>query len=434
MFKYILLILIVFALIFFMKPVVTEKIQPIMMGNKYTTINVRGNKNQNELKDEMSERNRIITKVIEWQKPKLIKAGNPIVGLVEGFFQIKSWNYYKNIFISDDGRVIDYQRGSVTTSEGQAYAMRRAVMMKDKKTFDKSYNWVKNNLQHKNDKLFAWLWGPKEIGTGGEIKYKVIDQNGATDADIEIAIALVLASKIWQQESYMEDALAIINDIWNKETIVIKGERILVAGFNQKMDKYVEVNPSYFMPIGFRIFAEVDEKHNWQLLVNSSYNLVNLCIANIKSGLPPDSFYMNKATGQIILIEGKSDFSYDAVRVFYLFYVDYLLTEDSRAEKLLSKSKFFIDRWKLDGVFYTNYKQNGEPKDYNEALGSIALLLPVIKHYDKHVASDIYRKKILMNYHFEGYWGDPLDYYAQNLVWFGVWLYQNDKNVRVYKY
>lgn len=433
MFKYILFILIVIGLIFFMNPVVTEKIQPIM-GNKYTTANKQGNKNQNELKKEMSERNRIITKVIEWQKPKLIKEGNPIVGLVEGFFEIKSWNYYKKIFISDDGRVIDYQRGSVTTSEGQAYAMRRALMMQDKKTFDKSYNWVKNNLQHKNDKLFAWLWGPKEIGTGGEIKYKVIDQNGATDADVEIAIALVLASKIWQQESYMKDALAIINDIWKKETIVIKGERILASGFNQKMDKYVEVNPSYFMPMGFRIFAEVDEQHNWQLLVNSSYRLVNLCIDNIKSGLPPDSFYIDKLTGQIILVDGKSDFSYDAIRVFYRFYVDYLLTGDSRAEKILSKAKFFVDRWKRYGVFYTNYKQNGEPKDYNEAIGSIALLLPVIKHYDKHVAADIYRKKILMNYHFEGYWGDPLNYYAQNLVWFGVWLYQNDKNVRVYQY
>lgn len=433
MFKYILLILIVIALIFFMKPVVTEKIQP-SMDNKYTTTNVRVNKNQNELKNEMSERNRIITKVIEWQKPRLIKEGNPIVGLIEGFFEIKSWNYYKNIFISDDGRVIDYQRGSVTTSEGQAYAMRRALMMRDKETFDKSYNWVKNNLQHKYDKLFAWLWGPKEIGIGGEIKNKIIDQNGATDADVEIAIALVLASKVWQQESYMNDALAIINDIWNKETIVIKGERVLVAGLNQKMDKYVEVNPSYFMPLGFRIFAEVDEKHNWQLLVNSSYRLVNLCIDNIKSGLPPDSFYINKVTGQIILVDGKSDFSYDAVRVFYRFYIDYLLTEDSRAEKLLSKSKFFIDRWKRYGIFYTNYKQNGEPKDYNEAIGSIALLLPVIKHYDKHVASNIYRRRILANYHFEGYWGDPLDYYAQNLVWFGVWLYQSDKNVRVYKY
>lgn len=430
MFKYILLILIVFVLIFFMKHVVIQKIQPVIMDNRFTTTDVKGNKNQNELKNEMAEKDQVLTKVIAWQKHKLIKERNPIVGLVEGFFEIKSWNYYKKIFINADGRVVDYQRGSITTSEGQAYAMRRSIMMNDKKTFDKTYDWAKNNLQHKNDKLFAWLWGLKKIGEGGWI----VDQNGATDADVEIAAALILASKIWQQESYMKDALAIINDIWDKETIVIKDERILVAGVNQKMGKHIEVNPSSFMPADFRIFSEVDEKHNWQELVNSSYRLTNLCIDNIESGLPPDFFYIDKSTGAIILVEGKSDFSYDAVRVFYRFYIDYFLTKDSRAEKLLSKSKFFIDRWNRDGKFYTNYDQSGEVKDYNEALGSIALLLPVIKHYDKKAAANIYRRKILANYHFEGYWGDPLDYYAQNLVWFGFWLYQSDHNVMSYKY
>lgn len=430
MYKYILTILILLLIFVLLNPVVTEETQPIIWGNQYRTKNEKGNKLQNELFQE----NLTLPKVIKWQKHKLIKKGNPITGLIKGVFEINSWNYYKKTFISDEGRTIDYQRGSVTTSEGQAYAMRRAVMMNDKKTFDKSYNWTKKNLQHKNDKLFAWLWGPDKTNKQGSIKYKIIDQNGATDAGVEIAISLILASKIWEQESYMNDALAIINDIWNKETIVIKGERILVAGVNQKISDNVEINPSYFMPFGFRIFSEVDEKHNWQKLVNSSYRLTNLCIDNIQSGLPPDSFYINKFTGNITLDYEKSDFSYDAIRVFYRFFIDYLLTKDSRAENILSKSKFFIDRWKTDGTFYTNYKQNGELKDYNEAIGSIALLLPVIKYYDKKVAEDIYKKKILSKYHFEGYWEDPLNYYAQNLVWFGVWLYQSEDNVRSFKY
>lgn len=413
-----------------LKPVVTEKIPLVIWGNKYTTTNGKGIKTQNA----QSQENSILPKIVKWQKHKLIKEGNPIIGLIRGIFEINAWNYYKRTFISDDGRTIDYQRGSVTTSEGQAYAMRRAVMMDDKKTFDKSYNWAKNNLQHKHDKLFAWLWGPNKTDKKGSVKYQIIDQNGATDAGVEIAIALILASKIWKQESCLDDALALIDDIWNKETIVIKGERILAAGVNQKIGKNAEVNPSYFMPSGFRIFAEVDEKHNWQTLVNSSYRLTNLCLDNIKSGLPPDSFYINKSTGDIILDNEKSDFSYDAIRVFYRFFIDYLLTKDSRAEKLLSKSKFFINRWKREGTFYTNYKQNGQLKDYNEAIGSIALLLPVIKYYDKKVAEDIYKKKILAQYHFKGYWGDPMDYYAQNLVWFGIWLYQNEDNVRSFKY
>lgn len=348
---------------------------------------------------------------------------------------VNSWNYYKKVFISNDGRVMDHQRADITTSEGQAYAMMRALLMRDKTTFDKVYDWTKYNLQHKNDKLFAWLWGQqKPTIAQGEIKWGILDQNGATDAGVEIAICLILASKVWHQQSYLEDAKKIINDIWRLETVKIKGERILSAGMNQNKAEVVEVNPSYFMIYSFRIFAKVDKSHDWQSLVNSSYRLTNWCIVHIPSGLPPDVFYIDKKTGVITFDKDKSDFFYDAVRTFYRFYVDYMLTGDKRATKLLSKSKLFITRWKQEGRFYTDYKQNGELKDYNEPVGSIALMLPVIDIYDKKVAKEIYISKIRDKYNNEGYYGNPMDYYAQNLVWFGNWLYLNEKNVQLYKY
>lgn len=347
---------------------------------------------------------------------------------------VNSWKYYKKVFISNDGRVIDHLRGSVSTSEGQAYAMRRALLMRDKETFDKVYNWAKYNLQHKNDHLFAWLWGPKQYSSGEAVEYGIIDQNGAPDAGVEIAMCLILASKVWNQENYLEDAHKIINDIWKKETIVIKGERILVSGFEQRKEQNIEVNPSYFMVYSFRVFSEVDTEHDWQKVVDSSYRLVNYCIDHIPSGLPPDVFYINKFTGKITFDLEKSDFSYDAIRIFYRFYVDYQLTNDSRNTKLLSRAKIFIHEWKKEEKFYTNYKQNGEPKDYNEPVGSIALLLPVIKMYDKKIAREIYIKIIKEQYNRKGYCGDPMDYYAQNLVWFGNWLYLNEKNIMLFKY
>lgn len=348
---------------------------------------------------------------------------------------VDAWNYYKKTFISDDGRVIDYQRASVTTSEGQAYAMRRALLMRDKETFDKTYNWAKYNLQHKNDHLFAWLWGQqKPTIAQGEIKWGILDQNGATDAGAEIADCLILASKVWHQQNYLEDAKKIINDIWRLETIRIKGERILSAGMNQNKDELVEVNPSYFMVYSLKNFAKIDKSHDWQSVINSSYRLTNWCVDHIPSGLPPDAFYINRRTGAITFDQDKNDFTYDAVRTFYRFYVDYMLTGDKRAAKLLSKSKLFINRWKQEGKFYTDYKQNGELKDYNEPIGSIALMLPVIKMYDKEAAKEIYISRIKDKYNKEGYCGDPMDYYAQNLVWFGNWLYLNEKNVQLYKY
>lgn len=54
--------------------------------------------------------------------------------------------------------------------------------------------------------------------------------------------------------------------------------------------------------------------------------------------------------------------------------------------------------------------------------------------YDKNVAEEIYKDRIKAKYHKEGYWGNPKDYYAQNLVWFGNWLYQNEENIKAYKY
>lgn len=429
MFKYTLLILIIIILLGHRQLMNAWQSLYINLGN-YREASILSNDSQ-----AISPQKEIsFSRVAKWEKYKRTQNENFFAHIRNGTVENNSWKYYKKIFISNDGRVIDYLRDSITTSEGQAYAMRRAIMMGDKITFDKTYNWAKYNLQHKNDKLFAWLWGQKNPGQQREIEYGVLDQNSASDADIEIAVCLIFAYDIWNQTSYIEDALPILNDVWNKETIEIKGEIILTSGVNQNKTEIVEINPSYFMPYAFRILAVIDKEHDWQKLVNSSYRLTNWCIDNIKSGLPPDVFYINKRTGVINFNEDKSDFSYDAVRVFYRFYVDYTITEDPRAEKLLSKSKIFIDRWKYEKRFYTNYKQNGELKDYEEAICSIAVILPAIKIYNKNVADEIYKSRIKAKYHREGYWEAPLDYYAQNLVWFGNWLYLNEENIRSFKY
>ncbi len=342
---------------------------------------------------------------------------------------IDSWDYYKNKFISKDGRIIDFQKHEVTTSEGQVYALRRALMINDRKTFDKVYECTKKHLNRENDELLAWLWGKKSIDNWG-----ILDTNSASDADVEYAAVLILASKKWNEPDYLAHAKKILPDIWNKLTIDINGMRILASGDNQRKLTEVEINPSYFMPHEFRLFAEIDKERDWHKLIDSSYELVNYSIDNIPSGLPPDFFYINNNTGKIIFVENKSDFSYDAVRIFYRFYIDYILNDEKRAEKLLNRSHFFIDKWEQDRKFYTNYKQNGELKNDNEALGSIAVILPTIKLYNKDAALDIYKHKIHRAYKRLGYWADPLDYYAQNLIWFGSWLYLDRKNIKSFKY
>lgn len=341
-----------------------------------------------------------------------------------------SWEFYKKTFISDDGRVIDFDQNHISTSEGQAYALLRAIMINDRKTFDNAYKWANVNLKRKDNNLYSWLWGKKNDGSWG-----VIDVNTASDANIDTAFALIIASNKWNDKKYLDDALKIINDIWNYETIVVKGERILLSGIEQGKYKYIEMNPSYFAPYAFRVFAKYDKNHNWNELVDTSYKLAIKSSYLTETKLPPDWFMLNSETGDVFLDPknpSKADFSYDAIRTFIRFYIDYVVYKDKRAEEILWKVNFFVDRYNKfkDGTFYTNFRQNGEVRDSYESIGNTALLIPVIKLYDHKLAEKLYKDKIEKNYNKNGYWQDPRNYYQQNLVWLGTWVYLNDDIAR----
>lgn len=332
-----------------------------------------------------------------------------------------SWSYYKSIFINKDGRVIDHERDKLTTSEGQAYAMLRAILIKDQKTFDKVYSWTKNNLKRSDDNLFAWAWGFKQDKTCG-----VIDTNSATDADVDIAFSLISASKLWKNPSYLDDAKKIIADIWQKETITINNEQILTAGADQTTKTSIDINPSYFAPYAFKEFAKYD-KNDWNSLVDSNYKLINKVTDMNASKLPPDWFLIDKQTGEITVDKDscKSDFSYDAVRTFFRIYLDYALNNDIRAKTYIQNANIFLNNWQKDNKFYTNIKSDGTFRDSNEAIGSIAVLLPAINTIDPKTTNQIYKNKIKTTYNEIGYWNNPFDYYAQNLTWIGIWLYLN---------
>src|SRR6185369_10259990 len=137
-----------------------------------------------------------------------------------------SWTAYKQQFIQQDGRVIDWMSEGVTTSEGQSYAMLRAVWMNDPQTFNICFGWTLANLRARNDNLFSWRWGrdPKQQS------YTVLDKSSAADADEDIAVALILASRRWKETSYLKPAREIINDIWEHEIIEVQGRPYLVAG------------------------------------------------------------------------------------------------------------------------------------------------------------------------------------------------------------
>lgn len=343
-------------------------------------------------------------------------------GEIEYDFCLKqSYDFYKANFISKDGRVIDPDRGNITTSEGQSYMLLRSLVIDDKPTFDLLYKWTKNNLQRK-DYLFAWLWGKNS-----EDKYEILDYNSASDADVDIAWALLLAYERWGKSKYLEEAIPIINSIWNNETKRVGEYLILMPGVVQTNTGKVEVNPSYFSPYQFRYFQKYDDLHDWNCLIDSSYYYLNAVMEKTGTHLPPNWFLIKN--GQIVLEDSpRSDFSYDAIRVFTRVYLDYLRTGEKRALPILDKSQFFIDQWKKSKTFYVNYKVNGELRDKDKFIGSIAVLIPVISMYDPEVAAQMYKSEAEPYFSDKKYWESKHDYYGKNLLWFGCYLYNKNSN------
>jgi len=330
----------------------------------------------------------------------------------------KGYDSYKKDYMSFDGRIMDPVKDNITTSEGQSYMLLSSCLSNDKETFDLVYDWTKNNLQ-RGDDLFSWLWGKTRDG-----EYRILDDNTASDADVDIAFALILAYEKWGDIVYLDAAKQIMSAIWDCETKYVGKYLVLMPGVKQTVDENkIEINPSYFSPYAFKTFFKYDKGHNWNDVVDSSYYYLQEVTKKTETGLPPNWFLVKD--DQIVLEDSpRSDFSYDAIRVFARVYLDFVMTNDHRAVPVLEKSKFFIDEWKKSKTIYVNYQANGQLRDKDEFVGSIAILVPVINLYDEKVAMEIYKEKLGPLFRDKGYWAGKKDYYSRNLLWFGCYLYK----------
>ncbi|MDI6713418.1 MAG: glycosyl hydrolase family 8 [Thermodesulfovibrio sp.] len=227
---------------------------------------------------------------------------------VLGFNQ--EWELYKKIFISHDGRVIDFQNNSISHSEGQGYGMLLSLMFNDIETFEKLWNWTKNNLKvRKTDNLLSWSWGKHISG-----KWTILDYNNATDGDILVAYGLCLAYKNWGKSEYLEEAKKIIKDI--KALLILKNNDsfyLLPGYFGFYKDDLLIINPSYYVLPAFKAFSECDDKDFWNKFFEKSLNfLMNLNFGDFK--LPAD-WVIVKDGKSSVFYEKNESFGIEAIRI-----------------------------------------------------------------------------------------------------------------------
>lgn len=335
-----------------------------------------------------------------------------------------SWRDYRRHYIQGDGRVIDPRGGHISTSEGQAYGMVRAVWVNDEKHFERMRIWTRDNLQSGDiHALPAWKWGQREDGGWG-----ILDANPASDADQWMAYALLLAANQWNEPAYRHQAQGLLEEIWEIETLELGSERWMLPGPWAATDLEkggpLRLNPSYFLPFAWRAFAQADPEHDWAGMIPNHYTLLERQMGTDR--LPPDWLFLNPETGEEVppppFMPEARLFGFEAWRLAWTLAAEVAWYDESRARALLVPMANLGTQWKRDGVIYSQLEPDGRAASDADYLGLYGALLPAWALSRPEDVNALYEQHIEPERQRHG-WGERDDYYSQNWVWFGLSLW-----------
>jgi len=227
------------------------------------------------------------------------------------------WDAYASSFIDDQGRAIDWQRESRTTSEGQAYGLFFALVANDRGRFDRLLNWTINNLAAGDlgTRLPGWFWGKSPSG-----QWQILDQHSASDADLWIAYSLCEAARLWHQPQYEVLGRRLLTRIAAAEVVELPGFGTMLLpgeiGFHPAEDTWL-LNPSYLpLPLLTRL-AVIDPQGPW---AGIAARLPSLLTRSSRNGFAMDWVSYSQKNGlQPASLPGSSAVpcgSYDAIRVY----------------------------------------------------------------------------------------------------------------------
>lgn len=244
--------------------------------------------------------------------------------------------YY--VFANADSTFSD--SATLTVSEAHGYGMIIAALMagydpQAKTVFDGLYNYYKDHPSDRNPALMAWLQHEDCRTPAGE-------EGTATDGDMDIAYALLLADAQWGSAGgidYFKKALQVIDAIMNVE--INPENSIIMFGSWVSSDNpryYYGTRSSDFMMHHLKVYQEATGDVRWTQTIDATYTLTEDIQRKYTwgTGLLPD--FIEKTDGApkpagSYYLEGTFDgcYYYNACRAPWRIGTDYLMSGDDRA-------------------------------------------------------------------------------------------------------
>jgi len=256
-----------------------------------------------------------------------VNTGNPKkpmgenVGYPNGFLPtsinsdaaISAYNIWKSKFVQNVGDcayVKFTDKGNdVTVSEGIAYGMLLSAYAADQDLFKRL-----SSFFHTNKKGVGVL--PWQLQVNGSCQASIHSETGsegaATDADLDAAIAYLVAAEQWDNSEYYSRAVALIQSIRASEMWENGGNVYTMNGDTWGEKGHQLFNPSYQSPAYYRVYAEHDNADFWNKAITTS-EMVLKNNANPSTGLTGN--WCNIDGTQSLADKTPNEYGMDACRV-----------------------------------------------------------------------------------------------------------------------
>lgn len=206
-------------------------------------------------------------------------------------------------YVDDTGRVVRHDQGGDTVSEGQGYAMLLAAASGSRPRFRLVWQWTRTNLQ-RPDRLFSWHWDGR-----------VTDPQPASDADLDIARALVVAGNRFGDARLRRAGTEVGASILRHETAPLGSDRVLLPGPWARSTPPLLVNPSYYSPAAFQVLHRATRNDAWRAVERGTRGVVH----QLSSATLPPEWAVVTAEGEAAPSAtpsgAPSTFGWEAVRV-----------------------------------------------------------------------------------------------------------------------
>ncbi|WP_338216075.1 glycosyl hydrolase family 8 [Companilactobacillus muriivasis] len=255
-----------------------------------------------------------------------------------------------------------------TLSEAQGYGMLITVMAAQQgfgsqKTFNQLTRYYVRHQISSDNPLMAWRQNHKGIVMTSTKEEKT----SATDGDLDIAYALILADERWGSKGEVK-----YNRLADKLLAAIKKKEINPTTKLPKVGDWATgqksatlVRTSDLMTAYFRKFASYTNDGSWTKVAQNSQIVLKKLSDQQATGLMADFVTITGTklkTGKIgtkeVASEHDNQYGFNACRVPWRVAYDYQIYHSQSSKRIVKKMcRFFADQKKITAI----YKLNGEP-------------------------------------------------------------------------